>query len=43
MRAHDVAPVIEWGEPAPGWAKAVQGVAITCALLIALLNVTRSP
>jgi hypothetical protein len=34
---------IKRGEPAPGWAKAVQGVAVTCALLIALLNVTRSP
>jgi hypothetical protein len=33
---------IKSGKPAPGWAKALQGVGITCALLIALLNVTRS-
>ncbi|WP_328439607.1 hypothetical protein OHA71_25620 [Streptomyces sp. NBC_00444] len=33
---------IKRGEPAPGWAKGIQGVAVTCALLIALLNVART-
>lgn len=30
------------GEPMPGWATATQGVAITCVLLVAVMNMASS-